>query len=287
MAGLGVQVRNGNIAHIGDFVHTPSDGLGSHTVSRIARTLTFRRLPKADQAAYAKVFPRSHQEKMLAVPFGIQLAVALPMIKNSKTAGPQSDKSTPAFQLETAMGAAIECFDGADAIVVTRKRFAPVKKCNDLLLLLLRSDVYAISENFTLQLAEGVEKAPVVDLDDKHFKLVHQLDAAIAGGVPSLAKCTRLEVSCPVAFSLLESVSRGKSRSPTTHTKQCSCHPGSTRTRCSTCSRTRQAGNKPAAPPAPKGERARRGGSACFTREFAVRMSPKKSVVWCGAACQK
>jgi UDP-N-acetylglucosamine pyrophosphorylase len=125
--------------------------------------------------------------------------IDLPMIKNSKTVDPQSDKSTPVFQLETAMGAAIECFDGADAIVVTRKRFAPVKKCNDLLL--LRSDVYAISENFTLQLAEGVEKAPVVDLDDKHFKLVHQLDAAIAGGVPSLAKCTRLKVSGPVAFA--------------------------------------------------------------------------------------
>jgi hypothetical protein len=63
MAGLGVQVGDGNIAHIGDFVHTPSDGLGSHTVSRIARTLTFSRLPKAEKAAYAKVFPTTHQEK--------------------------------------------------------------------------------------------------------------------------------------------------------------------------------------------------------------------------------
>ena len=36
--------------------------------------------------------------------------------------------------VETAMGAAIECFKGATAIVVPRTRFAPVKKCNDLLL---------------------------------------------------------------------------------------------------------------------------------------------------------
>jgi hypothetical protein len=64
MAGLGVQVKDGNIAHIGDYVHTPSDGLGSHTVSQIAKTLTFSRLPKAEQAAYAKVFPKTHQEKM-------------------------------------------------------------------------------------------------------------------------------------------------------------------------------------------------------------------------------
>ena len=46
------------------FIRTPSDGMGSHTVSRIARTLTFSRLPKAEQAAYAKVFPKTHQEKM-------------------------------------------------------------------------------------------------------------------------------------------------------------------------------------------------------------------------------
>jgi len=31
------------------------------------------------------------------------------------------------FQLETAMGAAIESFEGAGAIVVGRERFAPVK----------------------------------------------------------------------------------------------------------------------------------------------------------------
>ena len=54
---------------------------------------------------------------------------------------PKDDASTPVFQLETAMGAAIECFKGATAIVVPRTRFAPVKKCNDLLL--LRSDAYA------------------------------------------------------------------------------------------------------------------------------------------------
>ena len=31
------------------------------------------------------------------------------------------------LQLETAMGAAIECFDDAKAIVIPRERFAPVK----------------------------------------------------------------------------------------------------------------------------------------------------------------
>lgn len=55
------------------------------------------------------------------------------------------------FQLETAMGAAIECFKGAGAVAVPRYRFAPVKKCNDLLL--LRSDAYVVNEHFNIVLA--------------------------------------------------------------------------------------------------------------------------------------
>ena len=55
------------------------------------------------------------------------------------------------FQLETAMGAAIECFPGAGAVAVPRTRFAPVKKCNDLLL--LRSDAYVVNEHFNIVLA--------------------------------------------------------------------------------------------------------------------------------------
>lgn len=55
------------------------------------------------------------------------------------------------FQLETAMGAAIECFKGAGAVAVPRYRFAPVKKCNDLLL--LRSDAYVVNEHYNIVLA--------------------------------------------------------------------------------------------------------------------------------------
>lgn len=56
---------------------------------------------------------------------------------------PQDGSSPAVFQLETAMGAAIECFPGASAVVVPRTRFVPVKKCNDLLL--LRSDAYVLT----------------------------------------------------------------------------------------------------------------------------------------------
>jgi len=41
----------------------------------------------------------------------------LPMLKNCKTIDPKDSNSTPVVQLETAMGAAIECFPGASAAV--------------------------------------------------------------------------------------------------------------------------------------------------------------------------
>ena len=62
----------------------------------------------------------------------------------------------------------------AQAIVVPRTRFAPVKKCNDLLL--LRSDAYACVNSVPV-LAEGVSAAPSVSLDSKKYKLVQQLEA--------------------------------------------------------------------------------------------------------------
>merc|ERR1711972_991246 len=64
--------------------------------------------------------------------------IPLPVMQNAKTVDPRDKKSTPVLQLETAMGAAISCFEGASAIVVPRERFAPVKTTNDLLA--LRSD---------------------------------------------------------------------------------------------------------------------------------------------------
>lgn len=67
----------------------------------------------------------------------------LPLIKNKKTVNPRDGTTTPVFQLETAMGSAIENFDDAAAIVVPRSRFAPVKTCNDLFT--LRSDAYKVS----------------------------------------------------------------------------------------------------------------------------------------------
>lgn len=99
------------------------------------------------------------------------------------------------------MGAAIECFAGACAVCVPRSRFAPVKKCSDLLL--LRSDAYQIDPISSVLVlnsrCNGV--APVVDLDEKKYKLVQHLEAATLNGYPSLVACTKLSVMGEVLLS--------------------------------------------------------------------------------------
>jgi len=98
------------------------------------------------------------------------------------------------------MGAAIECFQGASAIVVSRERFAPVKKCNDLLL--LRSDCYIINDDFVPTLNPVCEgRAPIIDLDSKKYKFVSNLEDSIVDGIPSLVKCQHLSIKGLVLMS--------------------------------------------------------------------------------------
>ena len=79
--------------------------------------------------------------------------LGLPMIVNRKTVDPADGDSPAVLQLETAMGAAIDVFDGAQAIRVGRERFAPVKTCNDLLA--LRSDAYELHDDGRIVVARA------------------------------------------------------------------------------------------------------------------------------------
>merc|ERR1712023_228649 len=103
------------------------------------------------------------------------------------------------LQLETAMGSAIECFEGAAAILIPRSRFAPVKTTADLLA--LSSDAYEVTPDSRMQLcAEREGVPPTVKLDDC-YKFVDQLATLTKGGVPSLIKCTKLTVEGKVEFA--------------------------------------------------------------------------------------
>jgi UTP--glucose-1-phosphate uridylyltransferase len=123
----------------------------------------------------------------------------LPMIRNSKRVNPVDRSSTPVFQLETAMGSAVEVFEGAEAILVPRSRFAPVKKTSDLMI--VRSDVYQLSDDFTVNMhPEREGKAPVVDLDPRFYQFIDQFDARFPLGVPSMLECDSLSISGDFSF---------------------------------------------------------------------------------------
>ncbi len=132
-------------------------------------------------------------KEQLAADSGV---LPLPMIRNNKTVDPRDKKSPAVIQLEIAMGAAIECFEGSTAIDVPRSRFAPVKTTGDLLA--LRSDAYEILANGQVRLAASRNGVPPVIALSDEYKLVDQIEAL---GVPSLIGCRSLKVTGPIHFA--------------------------------------------------------------------------------------
>jgi UTP--glucose-1-phosphate uridylyltransferase len=124
--------------------------------------------------------------------------LGLPIIVNRKTVDPTDSDSPAVVQLETAMGAAVGVFDGARALHVPRRRFAPVKTTNDLLA--LRSDAYVLGDDYRVELAPRREEPPVIDLDPDYYKLVGDFEPRFAAGPPSLVECERLAVTGDVTF---------------------------------------------------------------------------------------
>lgn len=114
--------------------------------------------------------------------------LGLPLIRNEKTVDPADPSSPAVIQLESAMGAAIEVFEGATAIAVPRDRFLPVKTTNELML--LRSDVFELGSDGRLT---AVSAIPQVSLS-KHYKLVGDFDRLVPV-VPSLRRATSLKVA--------------------------------------------------------------------------------------------
>jgi len=122
--------------------------------------------------------------------------IPLPPIMNKKTVDPRDGSSPAVVQLETAMGAAIECFQGAGAIEVSRVRFAPVKTTSDLLC--VRSDAYELGEDFCLRLHPSRNgQPPHLHLDQKLCKLVDGLEKNFPH-TPSLLHCKSLLVHGPI-----------------------------------------------------------------------------------------
>jgi UTP--glucose-1-phosphate uridylyltransferase len=117
--------------------------------------------------------------------------LGLPMIRNLKTVDPSDSASPKVIQIETAMGAAIEVFEGARTIEVGRDRFVPVKTTNDLLV--LRSDVYELGKDMVMR--QVTSEVPYVELDPEIYRLVDEFDRRFPQGAPSLRRARSLRVA--------------------------------------------------------------------------------------------
>merc|ERR1719247_3119606 len=183
---------------------TDADKKGGHlAVLKESGGLTLResaQCPKEDEGAFQdtgkyKYFNTNNLwvdlEKLKALFDAKGGAIPLPVMLNDKTVDPRDKASTKVIQLETAMGAAISCFDGAIALQIPRTRFAPVKKCDDLLL--LRSDAYVITEDSRVELApERAGVPPTIKLDDA-YKFCDAMETLIPNGSPSLIGCKSMK----------------------------------------------------------------------------------------------
>ena len=188
---------------------TPSDRKGGHFARRKSDGRIVLResaqTPKEDAAALADLdrhqfcstnnlwFDLDAMKQALDVRQGI---LGLPLIKNTKTVDPGDPTTPEVIQVETAMGAAIEVFDGSALIEVGRDRFVPVKTTNDLLV--LRSDVYEVGSDFVLD--QVATEVPFIDLDSDYYKLVGEFDKRFPEGAPSLAKASSLRVAGDYTF---------------------------------------------------------------------------------------
>lgn len=126
-------------------------------------------------------------------------ALPLPLIVNTKLVDPRNGRSPKVLQLESAMGAAIECFDKTGAVVVPKTRFVPVKTTSDLLV--LRSDACRVTDDHRLVLDEQrAGQPPLVALDQRHYQLLGDFERFFSEGAPSLVGCDSLTVDGPVRF---------------------------------------------------------------------------------------
>ncbi|XP_021951717.1 UTP--glucose-1-phosphate uridylyltransferase isoform X2 [Folsomia candida] len=116
------------------------------------------------------------------------------VIVNHKTL----DNGQNVIQLETAVGAAMKCFDGCLGINVPRSRFLPVKKTSDLMLVM--SNLYHL-RNGTLEMSpfRMFPSTPLVKLGDNHFAKVKEFLKRFQT-IPDLLELDHLTVSGDVTF---------------------------------------------------------------------------------------
>lgn len=185
---------------------TPADRKGGHVVVRDGRLILREtaQTHKDDAAAASDIKKHlyfnantlwiriSALKELLEKHGGV---LPLPLIQNFKTVNPADPSTQDVIQFEFAMGAAIELFDDAQALVIDRTRFLPVKTTNDLLL--LRSDIYELNDAYELTPAH---EEPLITLDPEYFGLIDDFEQRFPFGPPHLRDAESLSVDGPWTF---------------------------------------------------------------------------------------
>ncbi|XP_022909757.1 UTP--glucose-1-phosphate uridylyltransferase isoform X2 [Onthophagus taurus] len=118
----------------------------------------------------------------------------LEIIANNKTLA----NGLNVIQLETAVGAAMKCFEGGIGINVPRSRFLPVKKTSDLMLVM--SNLYTLKNGSLMMSPQRMfPTTPLIKLGDNHFAKVREFLNRFAN-IPDLIELDHLTVSGDVTF---------------------------------------------------------------------------------------
>jgi len=116
----------------------------------------------------------------------------LNVIVNRKTI-----QGKPVVQLETAIGSALDCFKGAVGLCVSRDRFMPVKKTEDLFL--VQSNIFNLDEGRLVRNKERkISSLPVITFGDT----LHQVEAfqKCFPAIPDLLELEMLDIVGQVCF---------------------------------------------------------------------------------------
>merc|ERR1719225_661076 len=157
--------------------------------------------------------PKEHEEDFKSVKkFNVfntnNLWISMPAIKNvieneslemEIIVNPKAlDGGVNVIQLETAVGAAMKCFDKGRGINVPRSRFLPVKKTSDLFLIM--SNLYTLTNgSLTMSPERMFQSTPLIKLGDENFKKVHDFLKRF-GSIPDILELDHLTVSGNVNF---------------------------------------------------------------------------------------
>jgi UTP--glucose-1-phosphate uridylyltransferase len=186
---------------------TPADRKGGHLARRNGRIVLREtaQVPDGD-SSFSDIYRWKYYntnslwfnlELLNSIQSEVPPGPELPLIVNRKYVDPRDKASPEVIQLETAMGAAIGSIVGATAVEVPRRRFAPVKTTDDLLV--AQSDAYSLSSSGEFTPAyRGT--GPIVTLSKPEFQMLEDFNSRFSSGPPSLINCRALTVEGDVSF---------------------------------------------------------------------------------------